>query len=326
VNALLTYGMDPFDPGSVAASRRAATDEAEKVVAWLRDRLPGFGSATVGAVADTPYVRETWHLDAVCVVDADHVLDGEIGPLDVAYGGYPLDLQTMTPNDSGCVGPDRLFVVGRSAGYDPVAHASARVVPLGMAVAEAVGVAAAQWTQVTRSTADAVLDPDLVEAVRGTLEVRGAVLPPRDHAAPVGPVTHRAHGAYRLLLARGLAVGGYENQPRLDEAVTSRAHVYLLANVATRFSNRVDVAQALVARFGAVDGPAYASTVAQVQGDAACRLGVACSERATPESLWAFGLWPLDVPSSGALTRGDLYLLAEALVRSKDATPTDPRP
>lgn len=341
VNALLIYGMDPFDPTSVAEARLRATGEAHAIVDWLRTRLPGFDEATLGAMADAPYVRETWHLNAVCTVDANHVLDGIVGPFDVAYGGYPLDLQTLTPSDSGfvfgtpsgygvplCVtvpaeGPDRLFVVGRAAGYDPVAHASARVVPLGMAVAEAVGVAAAQWADLDRSTAASVVDRDLVEAVRGALVVRGAVLPPRSEDAPVGPVDHRAHDAYRLLLGRGLAVGGYDNDPALDEPTTALGHVYLLANVATRFSNRPDVARTLVDRFGGTEGPAYASTVATVHHEAACLLGLGCGDRATPEALWTVGLWPDEVATSGVLSRGDLYLLAERLVSQEPRTQAD---
>ena len=83
-----------------------------------------------------------------------------VRPDDVVAGNYPLDVQTPTPADDGyvygvpdvygarlCValpeGPDNLWVVGKTAGYDPLAAASARVVPFGMALGEAVGVAAA---------------------------------------------------------------------------------------------------------------------------------------------------------------------------------------
>src|SRR5690606_21109091 len=115
------------------------------------------------------YIRESRHLEALCTLTADDVLDNRLGPLDVAVGGYPLDVQPLSEHDTGfvfgtpeiygaplCVAVPNdvygLWIVGKSAGYDPIAASSARVVPFGMAVAEGVGVAAAL-------AADAGLEP-----------------------------------------------------------------------------------------------------------------------------------------------------------------------
>ncbi|MEX2502597.1 MAG: FAD-dependent oxidoreductase, partial [Trueperaceae bacterium] len=103
VNALLIHGVDWTNEQNRADARARAEVEAHDMVAWLRTRLPGFAGARVGAVAERLYVRETRHLHAVCVLDADHLLDNRTGPLDVAVGGYPLDLQALTPHDAGYV-------------------------------------------------------------------------------------------------------------------------------------------------------------------------------------------------------------------------------
>ncbi|MDZ7800612.1 MAG: FAD-dependent oxidoreductase [Trueperaceae bacterium] len=334
-NALLIHGVDPFDPEARRDARARAEAEAERAVGWLAERLPGFEDARLAGVADRLYVRETRHLEAACVLDADHVLDNVMGPLDLAVGGYPLDVQALTRQDDGyvfgtpvmygvpaCVavpseGPDALWVVGRSAGYDPIAHASARVVPQGMAVAEGVGVAAALAGATGRPAAELAGDAAFVGEVRARLRARGAYLPAPASRPPVGPHEHAHYGAYRTMLSRGLAVGGFDNAPRLDESVPALSHLYLVANVATRFLDRRGLARDLVAAYGGVTGPAQARDVAHVQRAAACRLPAAtCPGGASPADLAAAGAWPDGVPQEGPLTRGEVYALGEALLHA----------
>jgi ribulose 1,5-bisphosphate synthetase/thiazole synthase len=159
VNALMIDGIDPFDPVSREDGKARAAREALRIIDYLRKELPGFERARFGGVAERLYIRETRHIDALCSLTIDDVLDNRVTDLDVAAGGYPLDVHPLTPFDSGfvfgvpeiygvqlCVtvpqAIDGLWVVGRSAGFDPTAASSARVVPFGMALAEAVGVAA----------------------------------------------------------------------------------------------------------------------------------------------------------------------------------------
>ena len=339
-NALLIHDVDWTDEGDRARARREAATEAERAVDWLRTRLPGFESARLGGVAERLYLRETRHLHAVCVLDADHLLDGRTGAFDVAMGGYPLDLQALTPHDSGyvfgtppvygiplCVavpehGPAGLWAVGRSAGYDAVAHSSVRVVPTGMAVAEGVGVAAARAARLDGDPADPrslATDAAFVAEVRRALRDRDAYLPDPRPPRPVGPVDHPHHRAYRTLLGRGLALGGYDNAPNLGADVAALSYVYLAANVATRFLHAPEVARDLVASHGGAAGPAEASGVAPVQRSASCRLGGPCPDDATPAALRAVGLWPDGVPTSGTVTRGAGYALAVALIEATSA-------
>lgn len=330
-NALLIHGVDPFDAASRADARSRAAAEAERVVAWLATRLPGFEGARLGAVAERLYVRESRHLDAACVLDADHLLDNVTGPADVAVGGYPLDLQPLGRQQQGVVfgtpeiygvplcvsvprdGPAGLWAVGRSAGYDPVAHTSTRVVPLGMAVAEGVGVAAALAQARGLDPRAAADDAELLAAVRATLRSRGAYLPEPRARPPVGPRDHPHYHAFRALLARGLAAGGYDNEPDLDGAIPIQAHLYALANVSKRFAFEPSVAFALVDAYAGLQGTADATVVATLQRAAACRLDLPCPAEATAEALAAAGLWPLDVPRQGPLTRGEVYALAHRI-------------
>ena len=104
--------------------------------------------------AERLYVRETRHIMGEYRLTITDVLENRDHGDRIAHGSYPVDIQPSGPNDLGnvigkpaiysipfrCLVPlkiDNLLVVGRSASYDSLAHGSARVVPVGMAVGEA---------------------------------------------------------------------------------------------------------------------------------------------------------------------------------------------
>ncbi len=333
VNALLVYGVDPFDPESVAAGRARAEREAPRVVDYLTRALPGFAGARFGGVAPRLYLRETRHLDALCTLSADDVLDNRVSDEDVAAGGYPLDVQTLTPYDDGfvfgtpdiygvrlCVSVPRalegLWVVGKAAGYDPIAASSARVVPFGMALGEAVGVAAALGAEGGLPPRAVATQPATVQTVRARLSARGAYLP-RTHARrPVGPVGDPYYHDYRLLLSRGLAVGGYSNDPGLGTPMTTLSYVYLLSNVGQRFLSSASLGQDLLARYPEAVANAAPLSPAQalaITRDAACQLGRCVG--ASWDALEAAGLVPAAFAPGPVLTRGEMYALAAGVAR-----------
>lgn len=333
VNALLLYGLDPLDPASLSEGRERGLAEGESIVAYLRDELPGFGRAELAGAATKLYVREARHLLADCVLTADDTLSNRVTSHDVAAGGYPLDAQSLTPQDAGFVwgAPDiyggrlcmmvssqveGLWVVGKSAGYDPVAFASARVVPFGMAMAEAAGVAAATAVRLEVPASRVAHGDAYVDMVRRRLVSRGALLPEVRERPAVGPTQHPAYAAFRVLVARGLAVGGYDNDPKLDAPVTALSFAYLLGHVAVRFYFHGGLGASLVgSTLALTDGdgtaPLTADLAAQLLAETACDLSV-CPEGDDWEALEAAGLATFTRPG-GTLTRGDAYRLAATL-------------
>ncbi|CAN5848122.1 FAD-dependent oxidoreductase [soil metagenome] len=334
VNALLVYGVDPFDAASIDDGRARAEREAPRVVDYLRE-LPGFQKVRFGGVAQRLYLRETRHLDAQCLLSADDVLDNRVSSEDVVAGGYPLDVQTLTPFDSGYVfgTPDiygaqlcvtvpqnvnNLWVVGKAAGYDPIAASSARVVPFGMALGEAVGVAAAFGVANGLTPQQLAAQTSAVQSVRDRLRVRGAYLPQVSARQPVGPVANPYYLDYRLMLSRGLAVGGYANDPNLGALVTELNYLYLLSNVGQRFLSSAALGQDLVARFPTQSETAGAAPLSPAQAlaitqDAACQLGYCVG--ASWDALRAAGIAPVSFSPGAVLTRGEMYALAAGVAR-----------
>lgn len=327
INALLIYGIDPFDGASRASGRERAALEASRIVDYLALELPGFGSARLAGVAPGLYIRESRHLRALCTLTVDDVLDNRVTLSDVAAGGYPLDVQTLTPHDDGyvygapniygvslCVTVPQhlrgLWVVGKAAGYDPIAASSARVVPFGMALGEAVGVAAATAARAGLQPDELVTDEALISDVREILSDRGAYLPEVAAREPVGPVGHPHYAAYRLLLSRGLAVGGYSNDPRLDQPVQAISYLYLLSNIATRFHGQPELGDMLLHRFPSTEGP--------LTREVAVRLTLAalCAMRACASESEELGLIRDYLPetSGPVLTRGEMYAFGALVI------------
>ncbi len=328
VNALLIYGVNPFDEASKADARVRATQEAARIIDYLKLELPGFAQASLGGVAERLYIRETRHLEGVCKLTVDDVLDNRVTPLDVAAGGYPLDVQTLTPYDSGyvygkgiiygaqlCVNvPDNLtnlWVVGKAASYDPIAASSARVVPFGMVLAEAVGVAASMAAQGNQSSQEFIAETSNILNLRTILQSRGAYLPEVEARSPVGPFGDLHYDAYRLMLSRGLAVGGYSNNPDLGKEMSAISYVYLLSNVGQRFFNDPDFGKTLVASYPDSSIGLSAELALQITHDAACLMNH-CVGESWPDLLQA-GIISKDFSAEEVLTRGQMYALAADL-------------
>ncbi|WP_460387461.1 FAD-dependent oxidoreductase [Thermus thalpophilus] len=234
VNALLLFGLEGLDPLELERRRQEAALEAERVVAFLREKDPLlFGTARLAQVAPLLYIRESRHLKALYRLRAEEVLLGKDFPDAVALGGYPLDGQAYFPGETpyllGTPAPygvpfrtlvprevANLLVVSQAAGFDSVAAFSARVVPLQMALGEAAGVAAALLRLAPQAGLERVpmgtfqelaASPNALEALRKRLLERGGRLSSREKGR-----AETDRPGYReavSLLRRGLFAGPY---------------------------------------------------------------------------------------------------------------------
>ncbi len=241
VNALLLFGVDGTDPLSVEEARARAAKEAERVVEYLKAKDPLiFGTARLSGTAFALYLRETRHLQALYRLRAEEVLLGKTFPDAVALGGYPLDGQAYFPGETPYLlgtpapygvpfrslvpkGLKNLLVVSQAAGFDSVAAFSARVVPLGMALGEAAGVAAAllrrsPWTGLQPTPlpdfAAFAESPGAIRKLQERLLARGARLFPAEKP-PASEEGKRGYKEAIALLRRGLFAGPYHLEGRL---------------------------------------------------------------------------------------------------------------
>ena len=250
INALLIFGVDGLSPEAKAQGIARGRREIPHILEFMRDRFPGFANVKLVDTAEQLYVRETRHLAGEYRLTITDVLENRDHWDRIAHGSYPVDIQPSSPQDLGnvigkpaiysipfrCLVPlrvDNLLVAGRSASYDSLPHGSARVVPVGMAVGEAAGVAAAYSVEHGIGFREMSQSSQAIREVQERLQKQGAYLVEYEPPRPA-VMDHWAYPGVRVMRELGLAAGGYANNYRLDEPIQYWDADYMLGRVLAR--------------------------------------------------------------------------------------------
>lgn len=199
-NAGHVFGVNGLVEGSLTEGIIKGRENADNLVEWYRENVPGFQKCRLAASAQILGIRETRRITGEYVLtvedyDARASFEDEIGrnanPLDVHASrcdkgcqdsSYGLERQQQYPPGESygipyrCLIPRRLenvLVAGRCVSTDRLMHGSMRVMPGCFVTGQAAGVAAAM---AARKTGGAVRDIDTGE-LRETLTGQGAYLP-----------------------------------------------------------------------------------------------------------------------------------------------------
>ncbi|MFW6022634.1 MAG: FAD-dependent oxidoreductase [Halanaerobiaceae bacterium] len=272
INALLIFGANPIDLDSLKNAYQRGKEEAIHVVEFLRNNLGGFQEAEILSYPEELYVRESRHIISRKQLKVEDIFNNRVPDDTIAFASYPLDYQASTPKYNGFVlfNPDiygislrtivpenieNLFVVGRSSGYSSLAAASARVLPTGMATAEAAGLTASYAIKKNISISDIIDDKHLITTIQQRLALnsiseeyseyigRNLVLKeePEDNLITkfinlssktknkldLYPVKElKNHLEY--LLSWGLIVGGYDNNFRLNQEISEKEFSHII--------------------------------------------------------------------------------------------------
>ena len=235
INALQIFGIDGLDDASKAEAIEIGKAETEHIVAYLQENFPGFENAKIASYPTELYVRETRHIEAEYQLTMADVWTNRNHEDYIAYGAYPVDVQAQTPLDYGYVlsAPahygipfrsiipkeiDGLLVVNRSAGYSSLAAGSARIVPTGMGVAEAAGVAAVLAQNENKTFRELSETTDFANKVREQLKKQGAFVKKLETDYPYKGEWYDE--AVQTMINKGLVVGGYENDIKVEEDLT----------------------------------------------------------------------------------------------------------
>jgi hypothetical protein len=163
------------------------------VLAYLRERLPGFERAAVDRYADEVYVRETRHFAGVERLTATDVWGGSIPQDTIGLSSYPLDLHPVTPTERLAYAPARhvygipfgtlvprdltnVILASAAISATHVAAGSARVIPTTIEEGEAAGDAAALAQREGQSFLAVTRDASEVAELRALLLHDGAIL------------------------------------------------------------------------------------------------------------------------------------------------------
>ncbi len=159
LNTLNICGVNGLSAASKKRGMEEAKREIPRLINYLRIRMPGFEKAQFAGTAPQLYIRETRHISGFSTLTVPDVKLGRAFPDRIALASYPLDLHPYFVGDEnqfaakrhvyslplGALIPkkvDGIFVASRSLSATYSAAGSARVIPITMAMGEAVGVAA----------------------------------------------------------------------------------------------------------------------------------------------------------------------------------------
>lgn len=333
VNAVLLFGVDPFDPTSVRGAFDLVRAELPRIVAEMKRRYPEFEGVEPGETARELYVRESRHLVAEYRLSIVDLLENRDQWDRVAIGSYPVDLQRTSPDDSGAIlfrperyavpfrslvpkGVDGLLVVGRSAGFDSLAHGSARVVPLGMATGQAAGAAVKVAKEAGLTIRGLAQSRAAIAELQDLLNQQGMEIHPFQAKTPEY-MRHRTYPGLKAAVSLGLAKGGYDNRFRLDDPANPQGFVWLMAHAKRMFPTAFpgDPSAALAAPgFPRDVEPKKAPlTLDQAAYTVLCAANVRAERREAEEALLARGLLKPDTVRAIAdvrrLTIGETYLM-----------------
>ncbi|RKN86433.1 FAD-dependent oxidoreductase [Paenibacillus ginsengarvi] len=157
INALLLYNVDPANPESVKKAVENGKKETDRIVAHLRQELPGWEQAEVNGYPNYLYIRDYDRYETEYVLQATDLMSATMYWDNVSIAGYPLDLQgTMehtwgerkgVPDKYGMPlrsfipkGYANVIVAGKNVGASAVAYGSARIQPNTSLAGEVIGI------------------------------------------------------------------------------------------------------------------------------------------------------------------------------------------
>lgn len=249
VNALLIFYVDGLCHDSRNEARRLAEAEFPALEKFLQQNIPGMASVKIAETAPELYIRTSRQIKTHYILTVDDVLENADFDDRIGFGSYPLDIQAQTSDHFGdvtgkpeqyalplrCfvpVGAANLTVVGRSAGFDSLAQASARTVPVGIAAGQAAGIAAAMCLEKNDSLDVAIYNSSFISELQKRLANQGVQLQKNTSLKP--PKTgHWAYPGLKFMRKRGQISGGYGNEYGLDGIISRKAFTNRLLNLAT---------------------------------------------------------------------------------------------
>ena len=237
INGFIIFGVEPLTDVSKFAGIQRGKAELEYIIPYLREHYKGFENVALVDTASQLYVRESRHILGEYQLTLDDVMENRWFEDTIAIGSYPVDVPPNAKRKVGYIvgAPDRygvpfralvpqeidgMLVVGRSASYTSLAAGSARVIPLGMAEGDAAGVAAAYAKEHKMSFREISKDINAVNSIQQSLREQGAYLTQWEPIV-MDVEKHWAYNGVKTLRSLGLLYGGYANDYRLDDAVSS---------------------------------------------------------------------------------------------------------
>ncbi|MFD1953400.1 FAD-dependent oxidoreductase [Paenibacillus thailandensis] len=337
INSMQLFGVDPLDPESVKEGMKAAQAEAPRIAEYLKQTFEPFAELEYAGTASELYIRESRHIIGEYRLKLTDLLENRDHWDSIAYGSYPIDIQSTNKGGMGTIlmkpeqygvpfrtlvpkEIDGLLVVGRAASFDTIPHGSARVIPLGMATAEAAGAAAKLAIEEGVTFRELSKSELSIQKLKQMLKNQGMDL----KMQRIGKQPYQEHPDYNGLVAAAsmyLASGGYDNDSwKLDEPSNAGRYLNQLRQVKKLHADELPGDPALpVASIGEPVKEPLSLSLATSMMASLCGLDTD-KEEAVSELTSRGWLTEQTIDSIGdpeRLTNGEAYLLIYDMAVSK---------
>ncbi len=250
INSIHLLDVDPLDKDSIESAKKLAEKELPSIVEHIKEEIPGFEDASLNQIAEELYIRESVHIKGLYTLTINDVRENRDFDDKIAFGSYPVDIQRTSIDNQGFVynnpkkysipfrslvpeSIDNLLVVGRSASFDSLAHGSARVIPTGMATAEAAGIASRISIEEETGFHELAESEKLITELHKRLGAQGNYLDDFDYG--FAGEDSKALDGIRFINSLGLLIGGYENQFNFDEKIETALFLRRLSHASARY-------------------------------------------------------------------------------------------
>lgn len=335
INALQIFGIDGVDPKSREEAFEIGKAELPHVLAHMKQLYPEFANSNLIATAPELYIRESRHMIGEYRLGMIDVLENRDQWDRVAFGSYPVDIQRISPTDNGAVMShplkyavpfrslvplkvDNLLVVGRSASFDTLPHGSARVIPVGMATAEAAGAAAKLAMDKGVNFRQLSASKEHIAELQDRLNKQGMDIKPYT-AKREAFMEQKEYAGLREVVNMGLVIGGYDNSGfDTKPASNPQRFVNLMQGVKRVHKLTGDPAASLA---GMPEPAKQSLTLSQTAWTMVKTLGYNVTVEQAEKTLLERGVWQQETVNNIAdkqkLTNGDTYMLIRDLLEWK---------
>ncbi|MCZ8514630.1 FAD-dependent oxidoreductase [Paenibacillus filicis] len=346
INALQIFGVDGLDEKSREEAFQLGKAELPHIVDYMKKKYPEFAGVELDATAPELYVRETRHIQGEYRLSILDVLENRDQWDRIAFGEYPVDIQRLSPADTGAVvtdpeqyavpfrslvpvKTDGLLVVGRAASYDTLPHGSARVIPVGMAEGEAAGAAVKLAAEKHMSLRELSASKEQIAVLQERLNKQGMVLKPFS-LDPQPFMKHPAYEGLKTAVSLGLASGGYKNDFSLDAKSNQQRVINLLEGFRKFNPDAMPGKPADALAKGGADPKTQPVTLEQAAAMTCKLLNVPAGEGGAAAALTGGGYWKQEtlgkLKNQQELTNGDTYLLLNDVVQKLKAVSVSHQP
>lgn len=243
INSIQVLNVNMLDEVAKEHAYKKCVKEAESVATFLKNNVPGFKNSSLVECAPELYVRETRHILGEYKLTVKDIIESTYFNDSIAMASYPIDVQTTSIYDWGYIigtpnqyyipfgvvvpkGFTNLLTIGRSGSYTSIAAGSARVIPIGMTLAESAGIISAVSIEKEIDFQELLSNNFIFQDIKLRMKMQGVYIDNKSK-----PILDKDHQYYKFIIEmceKGILSLGYQNTFDPETKITEADFIVLV--------------------------------------------------------------------------------------------------